>query len=148
MLSHHRWPLLLMVIASTPASGSATAQVGGRPQASLVEHEQTISGTLTRNLQFVDVLHLSVRLRCEQTKPPRPLTTPSPLLSAAEEGLKVKVSFIIGADGRVYSPLILESGGMAEDGVVLRAVRSWRYRPAMCNGVPTDIEGKVEFSVQ
>jgi len=25
-------------------------------------------------------------------------------------------------------------------------VRFWRYRPAMCNGVPTEAEAKVEFS--
>jgi hypothetical protein len=25
-------------------------------------------------------------------------------------------------------------------------VRYWRYRPALCNGVPTDAEAKVEFS--
>jgi len=28
----------------------------------------------------------------------------------------------------------------------LEAVRFWRYRPAMCNGVPTEAEAKVEFS--
>jgi TonB family protein len=58
----------------------------------------------------------------------------------------VKVSFIIGTDGRVHSPLILESSGMVGDRHVLRTVRSWRYRPATCNGVPTEIEGKIEFS--
>jgi outer membrane biosynthesis protein TonB len=53
---------------------------------------------------------------------------------------------VIGIDGRVYSPLILESASSTEDRTVLRTVRSWRYRPAMCNGVPTETEGKIEFS--
>jgi len=60
--------------------------------------------------------------------------------------LKVKVSFIVGADGRVHSPFILESAGNAEDQAILDVVRSWRYRPAMCNGVPTESEGRIEFS--
>jgi TonB family protein len=74
------------------------------------------------------------------------LTTPDPLLVPAGAGLKVKVSFIIGADGRVHSPLILQSAGPAGDRNVLRTVRTWRYRPATCNGVPTEAEGRIEFS--
>jgi len=46
----------------------------------------------------------------------------------------------------VLSALILESAGLAGDRHVLQTVRTWRYRPATCNGVPTEIEGKVEFS--
>jgi TonB family protein len=74
------------------------------------------------------------------------LTTPDPLLMPVGLGQKVKVSFIVGADGRVHSPLILESAGVAGDRNVLRTVRMWRYRPATCNGVPTEAEGKIEFS--
>jgi TonB family protein len=66
-------------------------------------------------------------------------------MSHATSGTKVKVSFIIGTDGRVHSPLILESAG-AGDRTVLRTVRTWKYRPATCNGVPTETEGKIEFS--
>jgi len=77
---------------------------------------------------------------------PEALTTPNPLLDGSEVGLKITVSFVIGIDGRVYSPLILESASSTEDRTVLRTVRSWRYRPAMCNGVPTETEGKIEFS--
>jgi len=29
---------------------------------------------------------------------------------------------------------------------VLDTVLSWRYRPATCNGVPTEAEGKIAFS--
>jgi len=61
---------------------------------------------------------------------------------------KVKVSFIIGTDGRVHSPLILESAGATGDRSVLRTVRAWKYRPATCNGVPTETEGKIEFSTR
>jgi TonB family protein len=63
-----------------------------------------------------------------------------------DPSLKISVSFIVGTDGRVHSPLILESSGTREDHAILNTVRAWRYRPAMCNGVPTETEGKVEFS--
>jgi len=86
------------------------------------------------------------RPSCEATQPPEALATPNPLLSLKGSVRKVTVSFIIGTDGRVYSPLILESAGSSADRAILNTVRSWRYRPAMCNGVPTEAEGKIQFS--
>jgi len=108
--------------------------------------ERQISGTLTRASQYVDVPHISSRPSCESVQPPEALTTPDPLFTTAASGRRVKVSFIIGTDGRVHSPLILESAGITGDRRVLQTVRTWRYRPATCNGVPTETEGKVEFS--
>jgi TonB family protein len=68
------------------------------------------------------------------------------LLEIVEPSGRVSVSFIIGTDGRVHSPLILESAGPTEDRAILDTVRSWRYRPAMCNGAATETEAKIEFS--
>jgi TonB family protein len=68
------------------------------------------------------------------------------VLGGSDPSVKVKVSFIVGADGRVHSPFILESAGTSEDQAILETVRSWRYRPAMCNGVPTETEARIEFS--
>jgi TonB family protein len=115
-------------------------------QVVLAEREHQIWKTPKRAAEFSDVPHASARARCEDTQPPEALTTPDPLLVPAAAGEKVKVSFIIGADGRVHSPLILLSVGPAGDRNVLRTVRTWRYRPATCNGVPTEAEGKIEFS--
>jgi TonB family protein len=83
---------------------------------------------------------------CGASQPPQALATPDPLMEDADLSSKVSVSFIIGTDGRVHSPLILESAGASEDRMILSVVRYWRYRPALCNGVPTDAEAKVEFS--
>jgi TonB family protein len=138
------WPCLL--ILALPAQSIASAQVPLRRQAVLAEHEHQVWKTPFRAAEFSDIPHVSDRSRCEDTRPPQALTTPDPLLVPVEAGLKVKVSFIIGADGRVHSPLILQSAGPAGDRNVLRAVRTWRYRPATCNGVPTEAEGKIEFS--
>jgi TonB family protein len=140
------WPLVL--ILAIPASSTASVQVPlpHLSQAVLTEREHQAFKTPMRAAEFSDIPHVSARSRCEDTRPPQALTTPDPLLVPIEAGLRVKVSFIIGADGRVHSPLILRSGGPAGDRNVLRTVRAWRYRPATCNGVPTEAEGKIEFS--
>jgi TonB family protein len=138
------WPWLL--ILAVPAASTASVQVASPHlrQAVLTEREHQVWKTPARAAEFSDIPHVSARSRCEDTKPPQALTTPDPLLVQA--GLKVKVSFIVGADGRVHSPLILQSAGPAGDRNVLQTVRAWRYRPATCNGVPTEAEGKIEFS--
>ncbi len=140
------WPLFL--ILAVPASSAASTQVPSArlSQAVLSEREHQAFKTPVRAAEFSEIPHASARPRCEDTQPPEALTTPDPLPVPIETGRKVKVSFIIGADGRVRSPLILQSAGPAGDRNVLRTVRTWRYRPATCNGVPTEAEGKIEFS--
>jgi TonB family protein len=112
----------------------------------LAAREQQLWQVPGRNSEFADVPHTTARSRCQETRPPEALTTPNPVFEPSAPGLKIKVSFIVGTDGRVHSPLILESSGTTGDHTILNAVRAWRYRPAMCNGVPTETEGKIEFS--
>src|SRR5437879_2986190 len=139
-------PLLLTIPAlaavNTPAPRSPETALR---ESTLEDGERRVWKALAHNSQFSDVPHVS-RPRCENTQPPEALTTPDPLFTPTAHGRKVKVSFIVGTDGRVHSPLILESAGAAGDHSVLRLVRTWRYRPATCNGVPTETEGRVEFS--
>jgi len=85
--------------------------------------------------------------KCGNVRPPEALLTPDPLLQVQDD-LHVRVSFIVGSDGQVHGAFILDSGGAKEDQIVLHAVRFWRYRPALCNGVPTDSEALVRFSVR
>jgi TonB family protein len=131
---------LFSVAVSTPGKNLASGALQAR--------ERQFTKSVVRAAQFVDVRHISSRPSCGEVQPPEALTTPDPLFTTSAFGHKVKVSFIIGIDGRVHSPLILESGGLAGDRRVLQTVRSWRYRPATCNGVPTETEGKVEFSTR
>jgi TonB family protein len=134
------------LILALPAAASVEAPAPRLRQALLTEREHQVWKSPVRAAEFSDIPRGSARSRCEDTRPPQALTTPGPLLGPAGAGLKIKVSFIIGADGRVHSPLILQSGGPAGDRNVVRTVRTWRYRPATCNGVPTEAEGKIEFS--
>ena len=138
------WPAILVVALSSAAFAvnPTTAPVRS---ASLEQREFHLSKSFTRAAQFASVPHIS-RPSCGDIQPPEALATPDPLFPMSPRGKKVKVSFIIGTDGRVHSPLILESAGLAGDRHVLQTVRTWRYRPATCNGVPTETEGKIEFS--
>lgn len=83
---------------------------------------------------------------CAASHPAQALATPDPLLGSLGDPEKVSVSFVIGIDGRVHSPVILESAGTDEDSRVLHALRLWRYRPATCNSAPMEMESKIEFS--
>ncbi len=137
------WLAVLLFVV--PMFAYAVVTPSAVPSAKLDQRERQFSRTLSRASQYVNVAHISSRPACEAVQPPEALATPDPLWNAANGG-KVKVSFIIGTDGRVHSPLILESAGLAGDRRVLQTVRIWRYRPATCNGVPTETEGKIEFS--
>jgi TonB family protein len=143
--------LALWLLASVAAPGLclATADASARIPAgpvSLAAREHQLWNSAIHDSEFATMAHSASRTSCGAAQPPEALATPDPLLEQAEMHSKVSVSFIIGTDGRVHSPLILESAGPSEDRTVLNAVRFWRYRPARCNGIPTDAEAKVEFS--
>jgi len=124
------------------------------PSATIVPHDPPLT-QLEKSLRRVPA-HISefspvseplALPKCGSVRPPEALLTPDPLLRPEDDNLRVRVSFIVGTDGHVHSAFILDSGGPSEDRVVLRTVRFWRYRPALCNGVPTDSEARVRFSI-
>jgi TonB family protein len=139
------WPGFLVLAASVAFASVEDPFPHIRP-VTLNDREHQVWRTPARVTEFSDIPHLSARSFCEDSQPPEALTTPAPLAFRAAEGATVKVSIIVGADGRVHSPLILQSSGSVSDHNVLQTVRGWRYRPATCNGVPTEAEGKIEFS--
>ncbi len=118
------------------------------PRPTLTQAEGDLSRVPAHISEFAPVSEPLALPKCGNVRPPEALLTPDPLLQPQDEDLPVRVSFIVGTDGRVHSAFILDSGGPGEDHVVLRAVRSWRYRPALCNGVPTDSEALVRFSIR
>lgn len=140
------WSAALILALCAVAVAEASLPAPHLRTSALEQRERQMWKTLARDAQFIDVPHVSARSRCGDVQPPEALATPEPLLAPARGRMKVRVSFIIGTDGRVHSPLILESAGPTGDRRVLQIVRTWRYRPATCNGVPTETEGKVEFS--
>jgi Gram-negative bacterial TonB protein C-terminal len=151
VVSYPPWVRWLALVAIMSVSLGLLAEVNPvrsrtGTAGALEAREQRIWRLPVHASQFADVPHTTARSRCEKTEAPEALTTPNPVLDDVDSDTKIQVSFIVGTDGRVHSPLILQSGGSGDLRAVLDTVRSWRYRPAMCNGVPTETEGKIQFS--
>jgi len=148
MLVRRLWPPVLIALLAIicPASVDPNAARFADAQTSLKNREHSVWTSAVHGSEFAAMTRLASWHECEAVQPPEALATPDPLLDGTDLNAKVSVSFIIGTDGQVHSALILESAGASEDRTVLDAVRFWRYRPAMCNGVPTEAEAKVEFS--
>jgi TonB family protein len=114
----------------------------------LAELEKNLRRIPVHVSEFAPVADLLAVPICGDVRPPEALLTPDPMLQAQDDDLRVRVSFIVGADGHVHSAFILDSGGPDEDQLILRSVRRWRYRPALCNGVPADTEARVLFATR
>jgi TonB family protein len=136
--------LILIVVSSSVCLASVPAGWSAQRR-SLDSYEQQVWTSPAHDSEFATVPHTS-QASCAATQPPQALATPNPLIDEATDDGKITVSFIIGTDGKVHSPFILESAGASEDNTVLNTIRAWRYRPAMCNGVPTESEAKIGFS--
>ena len=116
--------------------------------APLERREQNLHRVPAHISDFSPVSEPMALSKCGNVRPPEALLTPDPLPQLNDDDLDVRVSFIVGADGHVHSAFVLESGGAREDRVVLHTISTWRYRPALCNGVPTDSEARVRFSIR
>ena len=139
---------VMIGISCTPGWCATTSSRVRLDQPVLAEVEDQLRRLPVHLSEFSPVSEPLALPRCGNVQPPEALVTPDPMLQFDEEGSRVRVSFIVGADGRVHSPFILDSGGTREDQVVLRAVGRWRYRPALCNGVPTDSEARIQFGIR
>jgi TonB family protein len=124
----------------------ASRLIAHRPP--LTQLEKSLDRVPAHISEFAPVSEPLALPKCGNVRPPEALLTPDPLLQGQEEDVNVRVSFIIGSDGYVHSAFILDSGSPDEDRQVLRAVSLWRYRPALCNGVPTDSEARVRFMIR
>ena len=115
-MNRRNWPAIaLVILVSVAASSTNTTVRSSNANSSFEQRELAFSGALHRASQFAGVAHISSRPSCGEVQPPEEIETPNPLLTSSAQGQKVKVSFIIGTDGKVHSPLILESAGMSGD---------------------------------
>ena len=145
-MARHRLPILTLVVLFATLSSASTLLHAGRAAGHDVDtRENQVWISALRESQFSIVPHVATHASCEVSEPPEALATPDPLVDVSKAGARITVSFIVGTDGRVHSLFILEGDNPAEDGTVLKAVRSWRYRPAKCNGVPIDAEARIQF---
>ena len=140
------WFFLLFVPATSWAGVAPNTWLFSPIALKNQSHTQLANGHIDL-LKFQPLEEADVAMECESTEPPEALATPHTSVAAIPDNTKIVVNFIIGTDGQVYSPFVLE--GKASDNLnrkLVNEVRTWRYRPALCNGVPTDAEVKVELS--
>jgi TonB family protein len=64
---------------------------------------------------------------------------PARLRQMREQGA-VSMWAVIGADGKLYDPTVLQSAGSDLDAIALSTVRQWRYSPTSCKGMPVDVQ--------
>ncbi|MGH9503250.1 MAG: energy transducer TonB [Terriglobales bacterium] len=142
------WAFVLIALAPGVSLASVEANSGrvAGERFPLVEQGQRIWSAAVHDSEFAPVPNSVSPAQCGAVESPQPLATPDPLLDRADTNSRVKITFVVGTDGRVYSAFILNGADLHEDRRILNTVRSWRYRPALCNGIPTDAEGRVEFS--
>lgn len=129
---------LVCLAAGTPIERFADGQ-------DLVERERQTWAIPVHNSEFAAVPGTAVRSDCVHFQFPEPLATPDPALDEMDTSSGLSVSFIIGTDGRVSGVLMLDSGGPNQDRSALVTVQAWRYRPALCDGTPTNVEARVRF---
>jgi hypothetical protein len=103
-------------------------------------------GTVTHRISYTDIATSEFATggpsrHCEREDEPEAMDTPNPLISG--EGRTV-VDVVIGWDGRIYSPFVLETSLRNQDSL-MRVLHSWRFRPATCNGTPTSVEARILF---
>ena len=135
---------MIWVCGCFASTGTVGVKLVSRPAFS--EYEPAVDRLAVRRSSRDIWLQGVAGQRCEASVLPQALATPDPLLSVSRLHGTVAVSFVVGTDGRVHSPVILESAGADADELVLDAVRSWRFRPATCNATPTEAESRIEFS--
>jgi TonB family protein len=139
--------ICLVLSCSSAAVGmreSSTARLA--TMTTLEKQADLLWAAAFRDAGFSSITDAQPRVTCENTAVPEPLATPEPLLADGKPGARIVISFIIGTDGQVHSPLILQSSDEIHDSILLTAVRSWKFRPATCNGAPAESDGTVEFS--
>ena len=138
-----------LILSAVFASSSAVLPLRVSPQQTpLSQSERCLRRVPAHISEFTPLSEPLALPKCGSVRPPEALLTPDPLLPADDDDLFVRVSFIVGSDGHVHSAFVLTGARFDEDEAVLHAVRQWRYRPALCNGVPTDSEARIRFSIR
>ena len=122
------------------ASKTPPKALQGRPGA----RDGAFGRLVVRRSSFREMEH-GLSRGCDSTAPPQPIATPNPMVDSTDN-TDLTVSFVVGTDGRVQGALVVEGNQLAQARLVLDTVLRWRYRPAVCNGAPTEAEAKVEFS--
>lgn len=133
-----------LIIACLLATGPLGAKSTRSTPHNLAPGRERWGALMVRSSSYHEMLRGSALQGCAAKRLPEAIATPNPMLDAADD-LRLTVSFVVGTDGRVSNPLVLDGINADQARPILDAVRLWRFRPAVCNGAPAEFEAKVEF---
>lgn len=145
-----RLPALCMLLVPLVLSASVPSL---RPHMKLegvtvleLQQDQRLATGMGRAMeQIPGVVDNQAGTMCEDLKTPQPISTPAPALAAAGRHGAIRINFVINTEGEIENPVVVLSGGVRFDRIVTRTISRWRYRPAVCNGVPIQAEASIEF---
>lgn len=134
-LSRTVWPLALLIPLTCFAYSKHHPTRFTQPKPLIPFHDQVV----TVDMRFAPL----EETRCTAFLPPRLVAG-----RGADFQKPVVIDFIVGRSGNVEKPVILEGADPAVNLDVLDVVSGWHYRPAMCDGLPIEAEGRVELGSQ
>lgn len=73
---------------------------------------------------------------CENMAPPRMIRATRPQMPRNAGTGESRFWLVVGADGHVEQGGLIESAGRALDRAAAEAMKTWLFRPAMCQGLP------------
>ncbi len=93
---------------------------------------------------------VSITALAAADQPPRPIAQPSPaypfdLRKEQIEG-RVTLRFTVTADGSVADPVVVQSSNRVFRDLAVRAVRKWKYAPALKDGQPVSASVSQSFT--
>ncbi len=101
---------------------------------------------MTKLNLFVVAACVSFAASAQEVVPPQPIETPPAIAPpGVTSGATVNLAVTIGVDGTVKDAVVEVSGGPGFDAAAIEAVKRWRFRPAMRNGVPFAARVRIPF---
>jgi TonB family protein len=101
---------------------------------------------MTKLNLFIAAACVSFAASAQEVVPPQPIETPPAVApSGATGGAIVGLAVTVGVDGTVKEAVVDASGGPGFDAAAIEAVKRWRFRPAMRNGVPFAARVRIPF---
>ncbi len=137
----------------TTLVASATARVDARLVVGKIAEVVTVKGSRSGSVPAPQGVRTAERIRVggnvtpsRLLRQPRPVY-PAELQQAGVEGV-VKMRAIVGKDGRLLNPRVMNSVDPRLAKAALDAVAQWLYQPALLNGEPIEVVTDIDMAFE
>lgn len=135
--------VLAVVLVTAACFAAANKTTAASLQQGLLDLNASQTSAVSPSSAFMPIEQAGLEAGCTSFRAPRLVTFVATDFLPANKSLTVDV--IINKEGAVDSLLVLDDPGPALEHKIADRVRRWVYRPALCNGMPVDVEGKIEI---